>query len=517
MKKIKNKIHLITYADSLGGDLKSLHFVLNKHFKEEIKGVHILPFYPSSADRGFTPITYDIVDPKFGTWDDIKNLSQEYELACDLMVNHISSQSKQFQDYLEKGDKSEYADWFITAAKFSRRLNENLRKKLKGKGLSLLEKIMTRFRRIDIIFHKYGVNKFALKRIYRPRAGSPFVKFKFKDGSKKTLWCTFSSNQIDLDIKNPGVKKMFKKAIERFSKNEISLMRLDAVGYTGKRRGTSNFLITESYDFIKEISKTAHKNKIAILPEIRFHHKVQLSLAKQDGVDFVYDFGLPALVLHSLFSESNAKFKKWIKIRPQNAITVLDTHDGIGIVDIKGILTEKQIDKLILKLYEYGANPLKRSLGQKAYENEIYQMNTTFYEALGKNADAYIAARTLQFFVPGIPQVYYVGLLAGKNDYEQYQKTNHGRDVNRHNYTINEIEESIKRDVVQRLLKLIRFRNTHPAFEGEFRMQKSPKNIIKITWEKDGFYCNVKVNLSTKKTKIKYIDPKTKKREVYRP
>ncbi len=517
MKKLSNKIHLITYADSLGGDLKTLHRVLNKYFKKEIKGIHILPFFPSTADRGFTPTTYETVDPKFGTWDDIKKLSKDYELACDLMVNHISSQSKQFQDYLEKGEKSEYADWFITAEKFSRRLSEKFRKRLRSKGLGLLEKMMNKFRGLDVFFHKYGVNKFALKRIYRPRAGSPFVRFRFKNGKTKTIWCTFSPDQIDLDIKNKGVEKMFKEAIERFGKNGIQLIRLDAVGYIGKKRGTSNFLIAESYSFIKYLSDIAHKNNIQTLPEIRFHYKVQLELVKQNYIDYIYDFGTPTLTLHSFYSENNAKLKHWLNIRPKNIITVLDTHDGIGIVDVKGILTEKQIDNLILKLYDCGGNALKRSLGQKAYENEIYQMNLTFYEALERNDNAYISARVLQFFIPGIPQVYYVGLLAGLNDYVQYQKTNHGRDVNRHNYTIEEIEKNLNRDVVQRLLKLIRFRNTHPAFNGDFKLLDSKKHKIRLRWEKDGLFCEAAINFKTKKSKIRYSDPKTKEKITYKP
>lgn len=49
---LKNEIMLITYADSMGNNLKELHELLNQHYQNAVGGVHILPFFPSSADRG---------------------------------------------------------------------------------------------------------------------------------------------------------------------------------------------------------------------------------------------------------------------------------------------------------------------------------------------------------------------------------------------------------------------------------------------------------------------------------
>ena len=115
---LKNQVQLITYPDSLGGDLKTLNNVLQKHFSDIFKGgVHILPPFPSSGDRGFAPLTYLEIEPNFGTWDDIKAIGKNFDVLVDLMVNHISRQSKYFQDFLIKGRKSEYADLFITLDK----------------------------------------------------------------------------------------------------------------------------------------------------------------------------------------------------------------------------------------------------------------------------------------------------------------------------------------------------------------------------------------------------------------
>ena len=117
---IKNKIQLITYPDSLGHNLPELHYVLRKYLSKAIGGVHLLPFYPSSGDRGFAPLTYDAVDPQFGTWEDVEKIGQDFDLTIDFMVNHISRQSDFFQDYIQNGANSEYADMFISFDKLAK-------------------------------------------------------------------------------------------------------------------------------------------------------------------------------------------------------------------------------------------------------------------------------------------------------------------------------------------------------------------------------------------------------------
>ena len=111
---VQNQVQLITYPDSLGKNLMELHYVLRKYLIDAVGGVHILPFYPSSSDRGFAPLTYDDVDSNFGTWDDVNKIGEDFDLMIDFMVNHISRQSLFFQDYLEKGEASEYADMFLS-------------------------------------------------------------------------------------------------------------------------------------------------------------------------------------------------------------------------------------------------------------------------------------------------------------------------------------------------------------------------------------------------------------------
>ena len=111
--KLENKIMLITYADSMGKNSKELHQALNTYYKDAVGGVHILPFFPSSADRGFAPMRYDVVDEEFGTCEEIEAIGKEYYLMSDFLVNHISASSEYFRDFVKRTDASPYRDFFI--------------------------------------------------------------------------------------------------------------------------------------------------------------------------------------------------------------------------------------------------------------------------------------------------------------------------------------------------------------------------------------------------------------------
>lgn len=510
---MKNKVQLITYPDSLGKDLKNLDFVLERYFKNLFGGLHILPFYPSSGDRGFAPLTHLKVDQRFGNWNDICILGKKYTLMVDLMVNHISSESIFFQDYLQKENFSKYADYFITAEKFSRRVLPNRKKTFALLGF--LENLVNIWRYKDWIFHLTGVNKKYLKKIYRPRPGSPFVLFKFFNGKERYLWCTFTKNQIDLDVRNENVKKLFEKYIVKMAQNKVNIIRLDAVGYTIKKRGTTSFMLPKTYAFIKHLAEICHKNNVFSLPEIHHHYSYQLALSKIPNVDFVYDFQLPLLVLHALYEKSFKVLEKWLAIRPKKIISVLDTHDGIPIIDTEELLSKREIKKTSRIILQNEGNEAKRASGKNGAQNvDTYQINCTYFSALGKDENAYIIARAIQFFIPGIPQVYYVGLLAGQNDLKKFEKTNIGRDINRHDFTISEIERELERLVVKRLLKLIRFRNNCPVFEGKFNFQKSLDNkTLILNWKRKNLFLEVEINLSKKEVKANLLDKNTKKEE----
>ena len=225
----------------------------------------------------------------------------------------------------------------------------------------------------------------------------------------------------------------------------------------------------------------AVKNNVEILPEIHEHYKIQFKIASHDY--FIYDFALPMLTLYSLYSGKVDRLKNWLEKSPMKQFTTLDTHDGIGVVDVKDIMTDDEIAFTTDQLYKIGAN-VNRKYSTAEYNNlDIYQINTTYYSALGDDDKKYFIARLIQAFAPGIPQVYYVGFLAGKNDLKLLEETKEGRNINRHYYSNEEIAKEVERPIVKALLMLFKFRNRSEAFdlEGSISVENEGENIIIIT------------------------------------
>jgi sucrose phosphorylase len=198
--------------------------------------------------------------------------------------------------------------------------------------------------------------------------------------------------------------------------------------------------------------------------------------------------------------------------------TTLDTHDGIGVVDAKDILSDDELDYTKAEMYKVGAN-VKKVYSSTAYHNlDVYQINTTYYSALGDNDHAYLLARAIQVFAPGIPQVYYVGLLAGKNDLDLLEKTKEGRNINRHYYSMAEIDRETQRPVVAALFDLLRFRNESSAFDldGAIDVKQPSENEIQITRQSaDGqTSATLTANLKTQEFTITETKPNGETTEI---
>ncbi|WP_298578147.1 sucrose phosphorylase [uncultured Olegusella sp.] len=437
--KFENKIMLITYADSLGENLQDLEHVLTKYFDKAVGGVHILPFFPSSADRGFAPMRYDIVDPKFGSWDDVRRIGESRYLMFDFMINHISRQSPYFQDFLEKKDDSEFADFFIRYKDFW------------PGGAPTQEQIDA---------------------IYKRKPKAPSIVAEFADGSKEDVWCTFGEEQIDINIRSERAQRFFRETLVHMAQNNASIIRLDAFAYAAKRAGSNCFFVEpDTTRLLQSMQEVLDPYQVMVLPEIHEHYSIQMQVA--DKGYWIYDFALPVLTLHALYSGKGSYLANWLKMSPKHQFTTLDTHDGLGIVDVKDLLPDEAVDYTKEKMFSEGAN-VKKVYNTEAYNNlDIYQINTTYYSALGNDDDAYLLARAIQFFARGVPMVYYVGLLAGSNDIELLESTKEGRNINRHYYRVDEIDHEVKRPVVQKLLEMMKLRNTHPAFDIEGDLEVS--------------------------------------------
>ncbi|MBN1976090.1 MAG: sucrose phosphorylase [Anaerolineae bacterium] len=484
---VKNQVQLITYPDSLGGDLQALNEILLRHFADVFKGgVHILPPFPSSGDRGFAPLTYLEIEPAFGTWEDIRHIGEDSDVMLDLMVNHISRQSPYFQDFIREGRESEYADMFIT---------------------------------LDKVWPDGNPPQEDVAKIFLRRPEHPFSDIAIEEtGQVERIWTSFGketpSEQIDIDVRSEQARDLLAGFLAHFAQQDVKIVRLDAVAYVTKRAGTSCFFVEpEIYQFLEWITGVAASLGIELVPEVHAHYSIQRKLAEHGY--WVYDFVLPALILHTLSNKSSRKLRDYLETCPRKQFTMLDCHDGIPILpDIGGILEVEESRKIVDTCVQRGAN-LSRILSSqyKAVDGfDVHQIGCTYYSALDCDDDAYMAARAIQFFTPGVPQVYYVGLLAGENDYESVRLTGESRAINRHNYSTAEVDRALQKRVVQRLFRLIRFRNEYPAFGGSFEAKSGDKDIL-LAWQRGNRMCSLIVDICTNQAVITYVDDTGESRE----
>jgi sucrose phosphorylase len=475
---VRNQAQLITYVDRLtGGTFRDLQQLLDGPLAGAFGGVHVLPFFHpiDGADAGFDPIDHTQVDPRLGGWDDVAALASRTEVMADVIVNHISSRSPQFRDFDDRGSGSPYAGLFLT-------------------------------------YHRVfpdGARESDLLALHSIRPGLPFTAHRTRRGEPVLLWTTFTSEQIDIDVHHAEGRRYLDGVLDRLHASGIRAIRLDAVGFAIKKAGTSCFMIPETLAFIADVAARARSRGMDVLVEVHGHYQDQIEVAAK--VDLVYDFALPPLVLHTLYTRDATSLKRWIEIRPRNAVTVLDTHDGIGVLDVAadtargrttGLLSEPDIHALVETIHERSRGESRHASGSSASNLDVHQINCTFYDALGRRDDEYFAARAIQCFLPGIPQVYYVGLLAGGNDMELLRRTNVGRDVNRHYYTDDELRRDLDRPIVGRLLELLKFRNTCRAFSGTFRVSPSAPDSLVLRWQHDMEWARLEVDLMQMRTWI---------------
>jgi len=477
---MKNRVQLLAYADRFGGTLAGVRELLTGSLADVFGGIHLLPFFDpiDGADAGFDPIDHTRVDRRLGSWDDVRSIADTTDVMADLIVNHISSRSPQFVDLLTHGAHSDYDGMFLT---------------------------------FGSVFPA-GATERDLTAIYRPRPALPFTPITLQDGSRRVFWTTFTSEQIDIDVRHPRGQEYLDSVLAVFAANGVASVRLDAIGYAIKQAGRDCFMMPETFGFIDELTSRARALGLEVLVEIHSYYRRQVEIASR--VDWVYDFALPPLVLHAMFTGEASALRHWIEIRPHNAVTVLDTHDGIGVIDVgadaadrqanPGLLTDEQMHALVERIHENSAGESRRATGAAAANLDLYQVNCTFYDALGRDDRKLLLSRAIQFFVPGIPQVYYVGLLAGSNDTELLGRTGVGRDINRHYYARAELEQALATPVVTQLLELIRLRNSHPAFNGEFEMRPAEGERLVLRWQNRGEFAELALDLSTLAHRIEF-------------
>ena len=290
--------------------------------------MHILPPFPSSADRGFAPLTYGEIDPRFGTWDDIERIAAPHDVLLDVMINHISRQSAEFQDFQRRGRRSPYADLFIT---------------------------------VDKVWPDGDPPAADIARIFLRKPDSPFSTVTIGEtGATERVWTSFGtadwSEQIDLDVTAPATRALIAEWLRVLASHGVRIVRLDAVGYVIKKAGTSCFMVEpEIYEFLEWITGVADTFGLTLLPEVHDHYATHRRLSAHGY--WTYDFVLPGLVLHAFYTGKADRLAEHLAGAPAKQFTTLDCHDGIPVrPDLDGLLEPAALRDLAERTVARGGN-----------------------------------------------------------------------------------------------------------------------------------------------------------------
>jgi sucrose phosphorylase len=402
---------LITYGDIIRDDgqhpLHTLAELCRKYLKGVFNTLHLLPFFPSSSDRGFSVKDFTEVDPALGSWEDIAALKNDFNLMFDGVFNHVSSKSKWFHEFL----------------------NQN----------PVFVNFFTVFSTTDKIPPDY------LSLLVRPRTTDVLTPFDTLSG-KKYVWTTFSQDQIDLNFSNPKVLIKVIEILLFYVAKGADIIRLDAVTYLWDELGTSGVHLSQTHTIIKLFRDVlnAVAPHVALITETNVPHEENVKYFG-DGVDeaqMVYNFALPPLVLHTFQTGNSKKLTSWAKSLPKVSDTAtyfnfLDSHDGVGVMAVKNILSREEIERMALKVIENG--------GFISYKTESdgskspYELNITWYSAINSPDDKesdeiqvkrYLASRAIALVLMGVPGIYLHGLLGSKNDAEAVIEDEETRSIN---------------------------------------------------------------------------------------
>jgi glucosylglycerate phosphorylase len=452
-------ILLITYPDTFKSknikNLKILNYFLQKNCKE-FSNIHILPFFPSSSDYGFSIKDYKKVDEKNGSWKDIEEISKNKNIMVDLVLNHVSKEHYWFKEFI-KGNKK-YKDYFI-----------------------------------------HYPNKINTSKIFRPRTNLLLTKFKTKFGKKYVL-TTFSPDQIDLNYHNPKVLLEITDILLFYISKGIKLIRLDAIPYIWNTTNCSSVNLDKNHliiSFFKElINQTNPKVKLVI--ESNFPTEKNISYLAKNEADIIYNFSLPPLVIFSFLKENSTKLKKYFskKInigKNKTFINFLASHDGVGVVPLKEFVSIKEFKYFINEMKKHGGLVSNRNKNQCKLP---YEININYFDAINnpnkknnKNTQKkyyeineikkFIAAHAIIMFSKGLPAIYIQSLIGSRNNMN-YKKDKIKRTINRQKFRINEIEEDLssgerKTKIFEEIKKIIRIRKKYTIF-SPFTKQKILKS-----------------------------------------
>jgi len=529
---IKSGPMLNVYPDSIGGTLGDIiKFLRTPELKDVFQSLYILPsIFNTDLDRGFSVIDYDL-NELYASREDLEDLNKiGISLKFDFVLNHSSVLSTQFQDILKNGEKSKYKDFFIDWNKFwegcGQMTDEGYIQPdpeyikdmfFRKPGLPILNVRMPDGKEVPYTSAQKLADtvNMALSEGKKP-SGIEFGRFAryrknvidMLESRRKYL------GQMDLNIKSPLVWEYYEDTLKQLSGYGAEIIRLDAFAYAPKEPGAKNFLNDPgTWDMLKGVRALADKCGLTLLPEIhsKYEEKIHEKLAGQGYM--TYDFFLPGLIIDALETNRNEFLIKWIRDMQEKGIRVvnmLGCHDGIPLLDLKGLIADEQIQRLIDIVVKRGGY-VKDLHGKK---NIYYQVNATYYSALGEDDAKLILARAIQIFMPGKPQVWYLDLLAEKNDHAAVEKAGPAghKEINRTNLTLEQAYKGLEKNVVRRQLSLLRFRNNFPAFgfDAKLKILDSKPQELKLRWENNGCAATLEANLKDYSCNITATDEKGK-------
>lgn len=435
---------LITYGNSVQlpdeVPLKTLYRFLNECVKDVVNSVHILPFSPYCSDDGFAVKDYYQVNEKLGEWEDIEAIANDYRLMADLVINHGSSSSNWFQNFI-KGE-GEGHDYYYTAPADAH-----------------------------------------TAQVVRPRT-SPLLRETETKRGTQYVWCTFSHTQVDFDFRNPAVLKEFISIIRFYLDKGVRIFRLDAVAFLWKKLGTNCLNLPETHEvvrLIRNLIELAYPDTV-LITETNIPNRENLSyFGNANEAHCIYNFSLPPLLVNTMVTGDCTYLKQWQMSMPpaQNGTAYFNfiaSHDGIGLRPAEGLLSDSEINSLITTMSNFGGK-----ISWRAGDNGVkkpYEINIALFDALqgtveGKdkwNIERFICAHAIMFALEGIPGIYIHSLLAASNDIEKLERTQQNRSINRQEWEYDYLKAQLANPnsqhylVSTQLKTLIDLRKEQPAF-----------------------------------------------------
>ena len=436
---------LITYADSLSSDdaspLASLARFYHQHLSSVIDTVHILPFFPSGGDDGFSVIDYKTVEPQFGCWSDINALASSARIMADLVINHGSAQSTWFQKFLDS--QAPEKNYFMN---------------------------------VD--------DQFDTSQVVRPRAHPLLRTVETADGPKQ-IWCTFSEDQVDFDFGNPELLLEFIDIILFYLEHGVKLLRLDAVGFLYKKSGTKCLNLPETHAIIRLLRHITDliADDVVVVTETNLPNQENLSyFGNSNEAHWIYNFPLPPLLVYTLLFADSTALRRWSMSMPPSLhgtayLNFISSHDGIGMRPAEGILTDTQTSQMVDRLQSNGSLFSWRAVAGQ--EKKVYEANITLFSALEKtdsdpegalSIERYLAAYTLMFGLEGVPAIYINSLFGAENDLKGAEESQMNRRINREKWNEAALSSRLQ-DLTQRegmifskLRSLLNLRSRQSAF-----------------------------------------------------